>query len=877
MNIDDVDFKNFLNSIKKEKKIQYNEPHIEKQETLLNESQVDMEKKDVILPEMEPSISKNENSLEEKNEVSVKKETSLDFGEISATKNESSLEEKNESSNKKTTEIIAEENNVEKNLSSIDFSEEEVSKNEISIEPDNNTVFKEEKEIDTDFSYTEKENVEVFADYPHKDKAEVEVVHYNQEILKTEIELEDENETTQKNGKDLSEINNVIEKTEIELEDENEIPHKNGKDLSERNEHGNKETENLNLKGNDFVPDEIVEIDDKEIKNLKLKNNDFVSTNNFDSQEKYVETFKESFKSGRGDISLQGGSIAGFSFFNWKTVEENISKLTHKKFRPTGSVRQILSSGVGAFEPGIMGNTDPMYIATNFITSIGSLTGSLKQSSKINLGRYDLTPLGDYDNLKREKDGKETKPVYVDDGNPYYKFPQPAYSKGKPLEKEKNLVLGKKEDGSDKTFDDGVEGKKKEEGTLVLGKEDNKPKAFKEEVEGKKKEEGNLILGKEGNEPKAFKEEEVEGEKKEEGNLVLGKEGNESKPFKEEEVEWEEKAPEETKKLNTVVDGKVEEFDPESAKIDQEENKESEEVDKSNIIPENDFYNRSEKSNEEYIKFKLKNNETNETRERFSIKRLTENLQSIGQIYVSPVNIDYLNDSRFAKIPLQSNLVNSNDSRKAQYKSTDFLGRVGSVKQYVNTESVSYSLETKYFVTSDSNDGGYTMENLQKIESMYKSLVYPKYKNNNANPNEMNISFNTRPPIINIVIGENGEGAPSISNEVPKVPEEFSSVINNFFTNVYSISDGEKRVEFKYFIVTEVNIEKDYETTPFYIEVEKESSSEQIKSHKARDLMGFTVKLSVTEIDPNYFGVLPTFNDYVSFSMIGANIRSNQI
>ena len=62
--------------------------------------------------------------------------------------------------------------------------------------------------------------------------------------------------------------------------------------------------------------------------------------------------------------------------------------------------------------------------------------------------------------------------------------------------------------------------------------------------------------------------------------------------------------------------------------------------------------------------------------------------------------------------------------------------------------------------------------------------------------------------------------------------------------------------------------EKDYEKTPFYLE-SKKSESGEITVSSPKDLMGFDVKLTITEIDPNYFGVLPSFNDYASFGTLG--------
>ena len=216
-------------------------------------------------------------------------------------------------------------------------------------------------------------------------------------------------------------------------------------------------------------------------------------------------------------------------------------------------------------------------------------------------------------------------------------------------------------------------------------------------------------------------------------------------------------------------------------------------------------------------------------------------------------------------------MISRDDSRKANYTTSSFLSRIGSVKQYTGTESVSYSVETKYFVTSYPNDdGGYTMRNLQRIESLYKSLVYPSYvdKKSEVPEDKMNESYYTRPPIINIVIGTSSDNKtyPYIDNTEPSTTGAYdiSSVVNNFFTNVRTDKDGDTKISFKDFIVTEVVVEKDYEKTPYYLTKENKNP---------KDLMGFTVRLTITEIDPNYLGILPTFEDYANFGLRTINTQ----
>ncbi len=280
---------------------------------------------------------------------------------------------------------------------------------------------------------------------------------------------------------------------------------------------------------------------------------------------------------------------------------------------------------------------------------------------------------------------------------------------------------------------------------------------------------------------------------------------------------------------------------------------------------------QKEEEKAEPFKLKLKTEQNLE-------RRNSEERKALGHIYVSPVNIDVIgNNAPFLKIPLQTNLSVASNEIKAAYNATDFLNRIGSVQQYVRTESQTFSLETEYHITSD-NEDGYSMSDLQRIEKMYQSLVFPKIRNITLETGDK-YSFYSRPPIINIAIGDFGDSSkisvPS-NNQLASTTSN-KNVINNFFTYI-KYKKETPTVYFKDFVVTSVSIEKDYKETPFYIAKKSNIvNGKVVEDYVPYDLVGFSVKLEIIEIDPNYFGVSPTFDDYAKFAYgVSSNQNRNQ-
>ena len=277
-------------------------------------------------------------------------------------------------------------------------------------------------------------------------------------------------------------------------------------------------------------------------------------------------------------------------------------------------------------------------------------------------------------------------------------------------------------------------------------------------------------------------------------------------------------------------------------------------------------------SDDDLSKIKQMLNEENDARE--------ANYPKIGNIYVVPSNVDTLNGAKAIKIPLQNNLSVNGESRSAEYNSLSFLQRVGSVQQYVNTSSQTLELTTQYFVEARKRDNNtsasyYTMERLQKIQKMYEALVFPeRWKHNTASEDNNSLStyMLTRPPIINIAIGDDTtsglykitEG--TADNNIMGVIGEKklyaeNGIINNFFTDVkWKDGSDSPALYHKSYIVTNVSIQKDMEKIPMHVEQTYNGK------YVPLDYAGFIVTLSIVEIDPNYLGVMPTFNDLMRFA-----------
>ena len=258
--------------------------------------------------------------------------------------------------------------------------------------------------------------------------------------------------------------------------------------------------------------------------------------------------------------------------------------------------------------------------------------------------------------------------------------------------------------------------------------------------------------------------------------------------------------------------------------------------------------------------------------------RWYDNENAIGKIYVIPPDAELANTVRDPMknvpflIPLQNNLTFEQMSRPATWNAINFFGRIGDVQQYSKTGNLDMiTVTTKYFIDNNSDDGsGYNMSRLQEIEMMYRSLVLPAtesslyiYSSESEDSKEKNeYHYFTRPPIINIVLGNpNFTSSASYLEDSEAISNR--EVYHNLFTELYTVPrEGggfDNNLYYKNFVVTNVTIDKNLNDYNYYIGNSKVNSNGDRNYY---DTTGFTVMLSIMEIDENYLGSLPSFNNY---------------
>jgi len=233
-------------------------------------------------------------------------------------------------------------------------------------------------------------------------------------------------------------------------------------------------------------------------------------------------------------------------------------------------------------------------------------------------------------------------------------------------------------------------------------------------------------------------------------------------------------------------------------------------------------------------------------------------ISNLGAIHVYPINLDSEGGiSAKYIIPFEFNPKFSESGVSAKYETSSLLSRVGDIHSYIKTESSSVQLNTQYQVLSPDEDndfeegkygdnGGvgswmksFTLRNVQSIEMAFRGLVYPQTSKEEA-------SF-FRPPVVKLVFGN--------ANESKEGNDVDSSVpFNNLLTYPYKMGRTTK-IYHKSFIVSKVDIKKDWDNYPVILNKKEDGII---------DLQGFSVSLSLLEIDPMYIGVLPSFEDYYS-------------
>ena len=240
-------------------------------------------------------------------------------------------------------------------------------------------------------------------------------------------------------------------------------------------------------------------------------------------------------------------------------------------------------------------------------------------------------------------------------------------------------------------------------------------------------------------------------------------------------------------------------------------------------------------------------------------------VSNLGSVHVYPSNPGGEGGilSKY-EIPFEFNPNISEGGRSAKFEATSLLSRIGDIQSYIKTDAMSIQLTTRYQVLSvnqednskipisstenslkgDHQGVGTWMEsfhlrNVQSIEMAYRGLVYPQLAKGGG-------SF-FRPPVVKVVFGNTKKVSDGkvVTDVVP---------FNSLLTYPYRFS-GSTKMYHKSFIVTKVDIKKDWENTPVILNEENDG---------ILDLQGFDVTLNLIEVDPMYIGVLPSFEDYYS-------------
>ena len=232
----------------------------------------------------------------------------------------------------------------------------------------------------------------------------------------------------------------------------------------------------------------------------------------------------------------------------------------------------------------------------------------------------------------------------------------------------------------------------------------------------------------------------------------------------------------------------------------------------------------------------------------------TTDIEQIGSIYVTPISDA---GSGGKKIPFEFNPeIQESSSITAKYQAISILSRIGNIQSFVGVDSLSITLNTKYFATTDTEENaehlldgwmvGFSLVDIQKYELLYRSLNLPDYSNKSSI--ESGYKY-LRPPIIRIVMG--AKNTPSIGT----VP------YSNLLTYPQQVIESGDRLRssggfrfYRSFIATSVTITKNLDESPVYLD----SNSFLVDTH------GFEVSVSLIEISPSVNDSFPTFNDYYS-------------
>lgn len=228
-----------------------------------------------------------------------------------------------------------------------------------------------------------------------------------------------------------------------------------------------------------------------------------------------------------------------------------------------------------------------------------------------------------------------------------------------------------------------------------------------------------------------------------------------------------------------------------------------------------------------------------------------KNNYNLGYMIVEPAC--YNNEFENFKIDFQFNPEITEGSLKARYDTATILNRIGQLETYVGTDSITAQIKLQYRVLSrDPNKGRswmsrWTLNYIQQIEMALRALTVPASSGNRT----------TRPPVVRIEMGDK----------------------SNLFKFPILTNQSQK---WRYFIATDVTINKFYEGSSYYIDDSLNRDfyngyKNQAYNLYARDMMGFDADISLTEVKKSYFTYYPNFNDYYDSVVNGPNSNKDTL
>lgn len=295
---------------------------------------------------------------------------------------------------------------------------------------------------------------------------------------------------------------------------------------------------------------------------------------------------------------------------------------------------------------------------------------------------------------------------------------------------------------------------------------------------------------------------------------------------------------------------------------------------------------------EEYLKKVFNYSKDEDEDEVFFNKRFNRN--SIGYVYVEPYFSSYSGSDEKSggiqvfTIPFQFNPEISEGNISAKYTTEEILGRITAARYYINTDSGTTTIKTKYIATNQNHNVDeingrprknygdldsdwyefWTPERVREMEYKYRSLVFPTRQSN---------GYLVKPPIVQVYISN--EQLPTIANVLAYPIAQNEEILNEgsgksvsessyvtyrneeVFSYTKSFADSQVTKDdngnivggtgtAKRFVVTDVKIE-DLENTNGW-------NYDRVEGYKR----GFSVTITLAETTRNFLDQVPDFRAY---------------